>query len=438
MKQIAENQINLINKVKNYLNNNFRNLNLESSGLTYFAAFGQNTSFGLMKYWTERKIGYFIKLFLKEVYALIIFHQYKIITLTNDRRSYKKLIITWGSNKNFDKNGIYHDNYFNTNSSVMDDTLWFVIFSGSNFDIKLNSNIIVFIKANKINYIKNIYVLIKSLFFNSFSFNKLINLISWQSFYANNLLEKFKLIKLRDLESVLLPYEGQPFQTSIINYLKNSKKLKINGFIHSYPSIPTNLVKRKISPDNLIVASDDQKYCLSRFFGWREENIYLRESSRFINDDKKNMNNKIYLPINFTSAKKILDLIDILFQKLKYINYNELIIQNHPVCKNSKKHIYLSDKLSEKIKNMKKKNNFKYKEKISIFIGSTGSIVEALDNDIKVYHICEDMVMESYNKIMWPSINFENISNNIIKYEKNTDDRLIKIGSKKTVFSYFN
>ena len=114
MKQIADNQINLINKVKNYLNNNFNSLNLTSSGLTYFAAFGQNTSFGLMKYWTERKIGYFIKLFLKELYSLIIFHQYKIITSTNDRRSYKKLIVTWGSNKNFDKNGIYHDNYFNT------------------------------------------------------------------------------------------------------------------------------------------------------------------------------------------------------------------------------------------------------------------------------------------------------------------------------------
>ena len=55
--------------------------------------------------------------------------------------------------------------------------------------------------------------------------------------------------------------------------------------------------------------------------------------------------------------------------------------------------------------------------------------MEALDSNIKVYHICEDMVMESYNKIMWPSINFENISSNIIKYE-NTDDKLIKIGNK--------
>ena len=308
----------------------------------------------------------------------------------------------------------------------------------ANFDIKLNNNIIVFIKEKKINYIKNIYLLIKSLILNIFSFNKLINLISWQSFYANNLLEKFKLIKLRDLESVLLPYEGQPFQTSIINYLKNSKKLKIHGFIHSYPSIPTNLVKRKISPDNLIVASNDQKYCLSRFFGWSEANIHLKESSRFINDDKKNMNDKIYLPINFMSAKKILNLIDILFNEIKYINYNELIIQNHPACKNSKKHIYLSNKLSEKIKYIKKNNNSNYKEKISIFIGSTGSIVEALDSNIKVYHICEDMVMESYNKIMWPSINFENISSNIIKYEKNTDDKLIKIGNKNTIFSYFN
>ena len=138
------------------------------------------------------------------------------------------------------------------------------------------------------------------------------------------------------------------------------------------------------------------------------------------------------------SAKKILNLIDILFNEIKYINYNELIIQNHPACKNSKKHIYLSNKLSEKIKYIKKNNNSNYKEKISIFIGSTGSIVEALDSNIKVYHICEDMVMESYNKIMWPSINFENISSNIIKYEKNTDDKLIKIGNKNTIFSYFN
>ncbi|MDA9650318.1 hypothetical protein N9T21_00540 [Candidatus Pelagibacter sp.] len=438
MNQNADNQINLINKVKNYLNYNFSRLNLVSSGLTYFAAFGQNTSFGLMKYWTEGKIGYFIKLFLKEVYALIIFHQYKIISSTNDRIGYKKLIITWGSNKNFDKNGIYYDNYFNTDSSIMNDTLWFVIFSGANFDTKLNTNIIVFIKEKKINYAKNIYILIKSLIFNIFSFNKLINLISWQSFYANNLLEKFKLIKLRDLNSVLLPYEGQPFQTSIINYLKNSKKLKINGFIHSYPSLPTNLIKRKISPDNLIVASDDQKYCLSKFFGWNEKNIYLKESSRFINDEKKNMKNKIYLPINFVSAKKILNLIDILFHNLKHIDYNQLTIQNHPACKNSKKHIYLSKKLSEKIKYKKKNNNSDFDDKISIFIGSTGSIVEALDSNIKVYHICEDVVMESYNKIMWPSINFENINNNIIIYQKNTNYKLIKIGNKNTAFSYFN
>ena len=60
------------------------------------------------------------------------------------------------------------------------------------------------------------------------------------------------------------------------------------------------------------------------------------------------MSDKIYLPINFISAKKILNLIDILFQKLKFINYNDLLIQNHPACKNSKNDIYLSNKLSEK------------------------------------------------------------------------------------------
>ena len=74
---------------------------------------------------------------------------------------------------------------------------------------------------------------------------------------------------------------------------------------------------------------------------------------------------------------------------------------------------------------------------MSIFIGTTGSIVEALDNNIKVYHICEDEVLESYNKIIWPSINYENIGHNIMKYEKNTNEKLIKIGNNNTVFSYF-
>ena len=85
----------------------------------------------------------------------------------------------------------------------------------------------------------------------------------------------------------MLPYEGQPFQISIINYLKNLMKLKINGFIHSYPALPTNLIKRKISRDNLIVASSDQKYCLSKFFGWDNESIYLKDSSRFIDKKKE-------------------------------------------------------------------------------------------------------------------------------------------------------
>ena len=60
------------------------------------------------------------------------------------------------------------------------------------------------------------------------------------------------------------------------------------------------------------------------------------------------MSNKIYLPINFVSTKKILNLIDKLFNHLENINFDKLHIQNHPACRNSKKHIYLSKKLNEK------------------------------------------------------------------------------------------
>ena len=99
-----------------------------------------------MKYWIDGKLRFFFKLFLKEVYALIRFNQYRIISSSTDRTAYKKLIITWGTTENFDKNGTYYDKYFNTDSSIMNDTLWFVIFSGDKFDIKLNNNVMIYVK----------------------------------------------------------------------------------------------------------------------------------------------------------------------------------------------------------------------------------------------------------------------------------------------------
>ncbi len=62
-----------------------------------------------------------------------------------------------------------------------------------------------------------------------------------------------------NLEFLLMPYEGQPFQSELIKQVKKkSMKSIVIGYIHSYPSFPANLLKKKNFPDRLIVSSEDQ------------------------------------------------------------------------------------------------------------------------------------------------------------------------------------
>ena len=63
---------------------------------------------------------------------------------------------------------------------------------------------------------------------------------------------------------------------------------------------------------------------------------------------------------------------------------------------------------------MKKK--FKSKN-LSIFIGSTGAIIEALERGNNVIQITEEPLFELYSDKIWKSIKSEQISKNIFSYK---------------------
>ena len=79
----------------------------------------------------------------------------------------------------------------------------------------------------------------------------------------------------------------------------------------------------------------------------------------------------------------------------------------------------------------------KNSENISIFIGSTGSVIEALERGIKVFHICEDPVFESYTKKIWNKIKVRKINDNIYKYDTISKNKLIKFGHKPNLFDKY-
>ena len=146
------------------------------------------------------------------------------------------------------------------------------------------------------------------------------------------------------------------------------------------------------------------------------------------------MTNKIFLPIEFFQPKKII-------QTLKeLINYkkNDLSnfeIRNHPSCKNSKRHIKLIKMIKQAIN--KKKNYNKPKKNFSVFIGPTGSIIEALERGLEVYHICENPVLESYSKKIWKYIKSIKIKENLFEYKKIQKNKLLIFNNSKTIYKKY-
>ena len=117
---------------------------------------------------------------------------------------------------------------------------------------------------------------------------------------------------------------------------------------------------------------------------------------------------------------------------------SNFIIRNHPHAKTSKIHLKLIKQINDLL--LKHSNIFSKEDKtnkISIFIGTTASIIEALERGVEVIHICEDPVFQSYSNVLWPSIKVTEVNNNIFKYQLLKKGNLIKFGDNGKLFKEF-
>jgi hypothetical protein len=241
----------------------------------------------------------------------------------------------------------------------------------------------------------------------------------------------------QNVKKILTPYEGQPFQSIIIKETQDyNKNIKILGYIQSFPpAFPSNLFFRQGCPDKLIVNGYDQKYCLTKFLNWKKQNVIISYSTRFINE-KKDMSNYIFLPINFSSSNFIINQLRIIVKK-KLFN-NNCTVKNHPQSIRSKKHINLIKKINllkkENYKNINLNNSL---EKQSIFIGATSSVIEALERGTDVVHIVKEPIIESYNSTLWPNIKVYRLSEFIYKYSLKESGKLLKFGYKNKTFNKY-
>ncbi len=361
---IEKKQIEILKKVKKFFLNSKSSIeNISRFDLFYLCPYGQSKGTAKLFSFFNKALSLKILIIsvVKDLYKLIRIDEFKYFP-ARKLDNYNTLVINWASIKDFDKNGNFFDKHFNVNSSKCSNVHWILIYSSSKFPEKIGNNIsLIFIEKKII----NLYLVIKIFFYSIFK-EKKIKFILQELSYMTQLADFFKkkIPSLIDkkISKVLTPYEGQPFQNTTYKEVANiNKKIKTIGFIHSFPiGLPANLFKRDGHPNQLIVSSQSQKFCMQKYLGWNDKDIQILPSARFLKKNNFNMNNKIFLPIQFNNSSLIIFALKTLIYKEK-LNLKNIQIRNHPSCAKSSKHIRLIKSLKDIINtsDLSKKKNEK-------------------------------------------------------------------------------
>jgi hypothetical protein len=446
MQNISLLQKLLIRRVKKYLDQAKKNnINTLTSSSFYYNTYGYSLGYFKLK---RLNLNQLIKKYtyvINDIFSLFINHLY--IVKKNEsylaKASYNSLIVTWAKKEDFNNYGIFKDRYLGItckNKKI----LWFVIYLDLEAPFKISNNVILLSNKKKINFlyiVKYFFIFLK----NEINIYNFFYYFSSHSYLAYSFLEKIKNnVNLNKIKKLLIPYEAQPFQNLLANYIKKKNcNTKIIGYDHSIDAFPINNIYKKELFDIFYLHSKSQYLFYHKYLDWPKKKLILTNSFRF---KKKKINfflNKIYLPYTINDEDFIIKKLILLFNLISFNKLYNLKIKLHPFRVNSINYQIFKKRLVTLLKNYKVNNIKNYKKKIkidniSIFIGATGSVLEALENGAKnIFHIVEDPILDSYSSIFWNKINIKKIDDNIFRYSLKNRNYCLKLMKKKNLNNLF-
>ena len=213
-------------------------------------------------------------------------------------------------------------------------------------------------------------------------------------------------------------YEGQNFQDGIVKLIKkNNEKTKTRAYISSIPSpYPINYYNyEKEFIDEINVYSYEQQALFKNYLNWKLKKIKVIKSKRF----KKGSFKKspcIYFPIDVIRFDNILLNLDnfLITSKKTFCTPK---IKFHPRFKSISKKFLYETEIQKIIKKNKKRFSKSSKEIFSFFIGPTGALIEALENNIKVIQICDNNIFDNFNLKLWKNLRSTKLSEGVYTYK---------------------
>ena len=440
---IEKEQLRLTQYVRLYLKNiKKENISQLKSVFCYFSIW--TPSPGLYKIrLLKRNILQNLKLFFSTLKGIVAIARQSsfIIVSKNNKKKITKLVVTWAYKNNFLSNGSLQDRFFNTNSRNLKETMWYVIYMDNEIPKKLDDNIILLVNKKfffKYDLIYLLKVILKNILYNNFSFKKIYHSLSSNITISDLIVDSIKKeIEFKKISKLIVPYEAQPFQRNLINDIKKkNQKIITIGYIHDIMPLPIYYSPLEGLPDILLVHSLDQKKYLINYLKWPKKRIKIISSMRFLKE-RKNLDGKIFLPHTIVNSKLILEKFENFLIKSKKKSIQKLNIKIHPTSVNIKTQLKLKLQFETIMKKYKDRFSKNKKSKLAIVVGLTSSVVEILENNIKVIHICSEPLFERYSSLFWPSIKVKNLDEKIYLYTIFKKGNALKLGNKSNLLKKY-
>ncbi len=432
-------QKGLLKKSFTYLSKSKRRgIDIGSSPLCFLTTWAKNPGNMKLNQFLGKKADYIY--LLKNILSSGKNHDLSIFFDENfHKKKQHKIIISYSTEDNFNKQNIFFDYYFGLNSKDKRYT-WFLISLDNFVPKKIDNNLIIISKKNKsslslVYAIKRLLILMKSKSFSLLKFSH----YCWADYdYTKKINSLFtEFFDNKKIKKVLFNYECIPWQNSLMDVIKKKdKNIKVLGYLHCAPwPLQTDLIFRDFSLDTMLLSSPQQKQVLKKFLGWKKNKIKVIPSLRFSKKKQKEFNNYIFLPYNLKTNNNYYARFENLLLTNE-IKIGKLRVRIHPLNKKSVIHHRLKEKLEKLITKNKNKFN-KTSNNKSIFFGSaTGVCVQALEEGTEIIHFPDNETDIFLNEI-WTQIKIKQINNNIYHYTLKTFNKTFLVNFEKKKFEKY-
>ena len=439
--KIGDEQLRILQEARNYLDNlSVEKADYTVSSLCYLNSWAPTVGNAKLRFLScgFRASGCLLYSLAKNLLLISTLSEYVLDPAGSDWSGYDHLVVSWALESDFKNNGSYVDRYFKTCNRDTPRSLWLLISLDGYSPANVDKNIRVFRRnPGATRYyigflMRRVYAAIISAHGN---LKRAVHSCSATSVFAEIVADLFRnYLPGTSFRSVIVPYEAQPFQHAIFREAKRfSRQIETVGYLHSaLAALPTDFIRRRNAPERLLVHGIGQRRTLEAYLGWKSNSVQVIPSLRYRWNSSSNMGGFVFLPYSFGKEDAILKAFKGFLTCSAEGSLVHLTVKNHPVMDASSRHRRLVRKLSAMIAQFSGKFSEASPGKaLSVFIGATASVLEALERGIGVVHICSDPVFESHSETLWPLLEVHAICKNVFRYLLRKPSSYVQLGSEE-------